>query len=157
MKKTKLILAGVLILTGCSTSQTVTAPTALEGKAAGSVTAEPFVVAEQTGLASNCPVVQPFTATVNVFVFSGSAGLIVTSIDARFVDQFGIQLPPVTLPAPVPITQFGSALAQSKSQTFPVSMRFGCTTAPHGTVFLNVGTSDARGRQTFTHLSVDVR
>jgi hypothetical protein len=38
-----------------------------------------------------------------------------------------------------------------------VSVRFGCGTAARGTVFVNVGTTDAKGRQAVTHLSVDVR
>jgi hypothetical protein len=159
MKKTKLILLGVLAVTGCSTSHTATAPTTtFDSNSSRSVTAEPFVVAQQTGLAAACPATPPLTATVNVIVFSGDASLIVTSIDARFVDQFGIQLPPVTLPAPVPTTQFGSALVEARStQTFPVSVHFGCGTASRGTAFVDVGTRDAMGRQAMNHLSVDVR
>jgi hypothetical protein len=158
MKKAKLILAGVLIVTGCSSSHTISAPTSFETSAFGSVTADPFVVAQQTGLAAACPATPPFTAAFNVVVVGSNGNLVVTSIDFHFVDQSGIPMPPVTLPAPVPITQFGSALAEARpSQIFPLTVRFGCGTSARGTVFVNVGTSDTRGRQTVTHLSVDVR
>jgi len=158
MKNAKLILAGVLIVSGCSSSHTVSAPTSFETSAFGSVTADRFVVAQQTGLAAACPATPPFTATFNVVVVGGDRNLIVTSIDFHFVDQSGIPMPPVTLPAPVPTKQFGSALAEARSsQIFPLTVRFGCGTAARGTVFVNVGTSDIKGRQTMTHLSVDVR
>jgi hypothetical protein len=59
--------------------------------------------------------------------------VVVTSIRAQFVDTSGAAAPQVTLPAPVPTTQFGSALEQSRSgQSFSLRIGIGCGTGTTG-------------------------
>ena len=61
-----------------------------------------------------CPSVTPFSVPLVVVVQPPTGvSVIVTSIRAQFVDTSGAAAPQVTLPAPVPTTQFGSALEQS--------------------------------------------
>ena len=110
----KLILIGALILAGCETTTTPTYPTMLESSASTSVSAASSVQAQQTTF-SFCPVVTPFMATVGVVVVAGDVNLFVTSITSQFTDQNHVQLPAVTLPAPVQTAQFGSALVEARS------------------------------------------
>ena len=163
----KLILAGALMLAlaGCETANTPAVPTTLESHAASaSVSAASSVQAQPTSF-SFCPTVTPFSATVGIVVVAGDVDLFVTSITSQFTDTNNIQLPvitsqppPVTLPAPVPTAQFGSALVQARSQvTFPVTVGTGCGTASTGTVVLAVQMTDANGVQLTQHLSVIVR
>jgi hypothetical protein len=155
----KLILAGALIpaITGCETTHAPTVPTMLESSATASVSATSSVQAQQTTFFF-CPTVAPFTATFGVVVTAGNVNLFVTSMTSQFTDINHVQLPTITLPAPVPTAQFGSALVQARSQvTFPVTVGTGCGTASTGTVVLAVQMTDANGVQLTQHLSVIVR
>ena len=162
----KLILAGALMLAlaGCETANTPAVPPTLESHAASaSVSAASSVQAQPTSF-SFCPTVTPFSATVGIVVVAGDVDLFVTSITSQFTDTNNIQLPvitsqppPVTLPAPVPTAQFGSALVQARQGvTFPVTVNFGCGTASTGTVAMTVHLSDANGAQSTSTLHVRV-
>ncbi|HEX4567077.1 MAG TPA: hypothetical protein VH138_10635 [Vicinamibacterales bacterium] len=161
----KLILAGALMLAlaGCETANTPTVPTTLETHASASVSAASSVQAQQTSF-SFCPTVTPFNATIGVVVVAGDINLFVTSITSQFTDTNNIQLPPitaqpppVTLPAPVPTAQFGSALVEARQGvTFPVTVNFGCGTASAGTVTMAVHLSDANGGESTRNLQVRV-
>jgi hypothetical protein len=152
MRKLIPAAAIMLALAGCETSNTPAAPTTLESKAsasAASVTAASSVQAQQTSF-SFCPVVTPFTATIGVVVVAGNVDLTVTSITSQFTDTNQVTLPTITLPAPIPTAQFGSALVQARQGvTIPVTVNFGCGTASAGTVAMTVAMSDATGA-TFT-------
>jgi hypothetical protein len=64
----------------------------------------------------------------------------------------------VTLPAPIPIAQFGSNLVEARSgATFPVTVNFGCGTSSTGTVAVAVNLTDANGVAFVRNLSVNVR
>jgi hypothetical protein len=154
----KLILPGALVLAlaGCETANTPTVPTTLESHASASVSAASSVQAQQTSF-SFCPTVTPFSATIGVVVVAGEVDLIVTSITSQFTDTNNIQLPTITLPAPVPTAQFGSALVQARQGvTFPVTVNFGCGTARTGTVTMAVHLSDASGGASTRDLHVRV-
>jgi hypothetical protein len=67
-------------------------------------------------------------------------------------------MPTVTLPAPVPTTEIGSALADSRGDLrFPLSMGIGCGVGRSGTISVEFNTRDGRGRLGSGHLSVSVR
>jgi hypothetical protein len=120
------------------------------------VSAASSVQAQQTSF-SFCPTVTPFSATIAVVVVAGDVDLFVTSITSQFTDTNNIQLPTITLPAPVPTAQFGSALVQARQGvTFPVTVNFGCGTASTGTVTMAVHLSDANGGASTRDLHVRV-
>jgi len=155
----KLILAATIlpVLAACETTQAPTAPTALESRADASVTAASPVQAQQTTF-SSCPTVSPFTATIGIVVLAGNVNVLVTSITSQFTDVNNVRLPTITLPAPVPTAQIGTALVQARSgMTFPISVNFGCGTASTGTVLMGVHLTDANGVQSVRNLSVNVR
>jgi hypothetical protein len=129
----------------------------LESSASASVSAASSVQAQQTTL-SFCPVVTPFSATIGVVVVAGNVGVVVTSITSQFTDLNHTQLPSVTLPAPLPLAQFGSNLVAARSGvTFPVAVNFGCGTASTGTVAIVVNLTDTNGVAFVRTLSVNVR
>lgn len=121
-------------------------------------TTSPMVVAERV---SNpfCPSAAPFNVPLVIVVRpDGAVSVIVTAIRVQFFDTSGTGAPQVTLPAPVPMTQFGSALANARSpQAFPVTLGIGCGTGHEGTVRILVETRDAQGRTGSGRATVSVR
>ena len=105
-----------------------------------------------------CPALPPFAVPFNLVVTTGGVfPVTVTDITLRFTDTRGITAPPVTLPAPIPVIPFGSALTQAKSQNFPLLLPIGCGTGLTGTVIVIVGTQDAQGRFMSTQVTAPVR
>jgi hypothetical protein len=103
-----------------------------------------------------CPSVTPFSVPLVVVVQPPT--VVVTSIRAQFVDTSGAAAPQVTLPAPVPTTQFGSALEQARSgQSFALTIGIGCSTGTTGRVRIFVETRDSQGRTEMGQATVDVR
>jgi hypothetical protein len=121
-------------------------------------TASPLAVAERV---SNpfCPSVAPFNVPLVIVVQPDAAvSVIVTAIRLQFFDTSGTGSPQVTLPAPVPTTQFGSALENARSrQVFPATIGIGCGTGRQGTVQILVDTRDAQGRTGTSRATVTVR
>lgn len=107
----------------------------------------------------SCPTVAPFR--VPIFVLAspdGAPSLVVTQIQLQFTDTSGVQMPAVTLPAPVPITQFGDALEAARDALqFPVSLGIGCGVERFGTVVIIVEARDGHGRRHTGRMSVKVR
>jgi hypothetical protein len=156
MRKLLVAAAVVLPLVGCETTHAPTVPTMLESHASASVTAASSVQAQQTTF-SFCPSVTPFTATIGVVVLAGDVNVFVTSISSQFTDINHVQLPTITLPAPVPTAQFGSAFVQARTAaTFPVTVGFGCGTARAGTVAMTVHLADASGMGFTRNLNVRI-
>jgi hypothetical protein len=106
-----------------------------------------------------CPSVSPFSVPLIVVVEPPTGvSVIVTSIRAQFVDTSGAAAPQVTLPAPVPTTQFGSALEQARSgQSFPLTVGIGCGTGTTGSVRIFVETRDSQGRTGMGQTVVAIR
>jgi hypothetical protein len=106
-----------------------------------------------------CPSVAPFNVRLGIIVQpNGAVGVVVTAIRVQFFDTSGNGAPQVTLPAPVPTTQFGTALDNARSgQSFPVSFGIGCGTEPTGTAQILVETRDAHGRRGLGRATVSVR
>jgi hypothetical protein len=148
-----LVLAA-FVASGCGGSSPTT-PTRLITVAEPALSVSPSTVVARSVDSSFCPAVPPFTVPFHLLIHGKDAGLVVTSITMRFVDSSGVQMPQVTLPAPVPTTQFGTALAESRD--LPLSLGIGCGTGHAGTLFLLVETLDGQGRRGSTDLIVDVR
>ena len=106
-----------------------------------------------------CPSVAPFNVPLVVVVQpSDEVSVIVTAIRVQFFDTSGFAAPQVTLPAPVPTTQFGSALDTARSgQGFPVTIGIGCGTGHTGTMRIVVETRDSQGRTAMGQATVGVR
>ena len=86
----------------------------------GVSTTSPIAVAERVRNPF-CPSVAPFNVPLVVVVQPpGGVSVVVTAIRVQFFDTSGTGAPQVTLPGPVPTTQFGSALDNARSgQAFP--------------------------------------
>ena len=121
-------------------------------------TTSPFAVAQQVN-SPFCPSVAPFNVPFVVVVQpSGEGTVIVTRIRAQFFDSSGTGIPQVTLPAPVPTTQFGTALDNARSpQTFPVTLGIGCVPGRTGDVRIVVETRDSQGRIGMGRATIGVR
>ncbi len=106
-----------------------------------------------------CPSVAPFNVPLVIVVQpDGGTSVVVTAIRAQFFDASGTGRPQVTLPAPVPTTQFGTALDNARSgQVFRVTLGIGCETGHTGNVQIVVETRDARGRTGSGRATVSVR
>jgi hypothetical protein len=106
-----------------------------------------------------CPSVAPFDVPFVIVVRpNGVRGLRVTQLQLQFTDSTGARMPSVTLAAPVPITQFGTALEASRGDLrFPVRMGIGCGVERLGTIVVQVTTRDGNGRSGSGSVSVAVR
>jgi hypothetical protein len=84
--------------------------------------------------------------------------LFVNQIELQVTDILGSSLPTITLPAPVPTREFGSALAAARGDLrFPLNMGIGCGVGRSGTLSVHFNTRDGRGREGSGDLKVNVR
>jgi hypothetical protein len=144
---------------GTDAAPKLTQPTEASGASSVAVsTMSSMAVAERVNNPF-CPSVTPFKVPLVIVVQpDGGVGIVVTSIRLRFVDTSGMGAPQVTLPAPVPTTQFGTALTNARSgQVFPVTLGIGCGTGHAGNVQVVVETRDAQGRAGSGRTTVSVR
>ena len=157
------MLAGVLLFAAsCGGNMdgqpAATAPTPIGADSLPMFSASQSAVSTKGVRDPFCPSVEPFLVPVDLVVRAQEVGLLVTGITARFTDTAGVQAPQVTLPAPVPTTQFGSALVAARSQrTFPLILRIGCGTGGAGTVIIFVDARDELGRTRSGQATVVVR
>lgn len=157
------ICAAALFLVSCDDTEArfsgaaaLTAPAPF-GSEPPAISATPPFVGTQLVRNSVCPSLPPFTAGINLLVEARSANVSITQITMQFVDTFGVQVPQVTLPAPVLATQFGSALVAARSsRAFPLSFGFGCGTTRTGTIIVVVDTNDENGRHDTSQVRVRV-
>jgi hypothetical protein len=105
------------------------------------------------GVFLGCPGFSPFSVQFGLVVQTENTTLIVNQFRVRFTDVNGVSTQQITLPAPVPTVQFGTALDQARSQTFPLSFDPGCGFARRGTVFVTV---DGRGGSLIGTASVPI-
>lgn len=133
----------------------VTRPTTFVGSGV-SFSAQSTTVFSQPVSNAFCPRVAPFLVPMVVVVNTGGASdLVVTNFNLQFTDTRGVRMPQVTLPAPVPVTQFGDAL--DRTLRFPVSLGIGCGVGRTGTVLVIVQARDRSGRHREGRLTFDVR
>lgn len=156
-----LVVAAVLSAScsGTDAPLNLTQPTAASTSLSVAVsTSSPLAAAERVSN-SFCPSVFPFRVPLVIVVEpDDGTSVIVTSIRVQFFDTSGTAAPQVTLPAPVPTTQFGTALDQARSaQMFPVTIGIGCGTGQKGRVQVFVEARDALGRTRSGVAMVSVR
>lgn len=159
-----LVVAVFVVFLGASCGGTdspldVTQPTqSTSSLSVGVSTTSSMAVAERVSN-PRCPSVAPFNVPLVIVVQPDSAvGVLVTAIRVQFFDTSGIGMPQVTLLAPVPTTQFGTALANARSPLlFPVTLGIGCGTGHRGNVRVLVETRDGQGRTGLGRATVSVR
>jgi len=147
-----------LLLVSCSSGMPAspTKASPFGGASAVKITAQAISSGQAIAPPRGCPVatplVMPFLVTVTP---TGGVAIAVTTVTTQFSGTGNITAPPVTLPAPIPTTQFGTALQQSKD---PVSFSLGvCRSALPGTVTIVVGTVDTFGVNSTGTVMVAVR
>lgn len=148
-----LVLAAFLV-TSCGDTgarMTATAPTAVTTTDSPSFTLASSSVSGRSASAATtfsfCPFGAPLTVGLFLGVTAGSVSLTVVQLGVQFVDTSGISTPQITLPAPVPTTQFGTALVQARQTgIFPLNVGLGCGTGVRGTVVVVVIARDQFGR-----------
>jgi hypothetical protein len=159
------ILAASILATGCDDDDddevAGTGPTAIQtgvfSGASAFVSVNPVVITSQLIGSGPCPAVQPFGGRFNVVIVAGDSNVFLSSVRLGFVDANATNRVQVTLPMPVPTTQFGTALVQARStRIFPFDFRFGCGTSRSGTMVMLVDTRDDRGRSNTRELQVTV-
>jgi hypothetical protein len=143
-----LLLTAVFATASCD--QKTTTPTTINFAPASAVlvSSVPATLFAQPRNSFSCPFVTPFFAPMVVVVQpDGTPGFVVTQIALNFTDRSGQTQPQITLPAPVPTTQFGSALDQSRGLSFPVTLGLGCGVGRTGTLVVVVDTRDGMGHK----------
>jgi hypothetical protein len=152
-----LLLTAVFATASCD--QETTTPTTINFAPAAAVlvSSVPSALFAQTRNSFACPAVTPFFAPMVIVVQpDGTPGFAVTQITLNFTDTSGQTLPQITLPAPVPTTQFGSALEQSRGLSFPVTLGLGCGVGRSGTLVVVVDTRDGMGHKSGGRMRVTV-
>ena len=144
---------------GTEATSNLTQPSPSSSPLSAAVSTTSPIIAAQRVNNPFCPSVAPFNVPVVVVVQPpGGVSVIVTAIRVQFVDTSGAAAPQVTLPAPVPTTQFGTALDNARSgQAFPVSIGIGCGTGHTGSVRILVEMRDSQGRTGMGQATVGVR
>jgi hypothetical protein len=154
-----LLIGAALAAASCDDSKLLTSPATFASSAVSFDALSTTVVAQPVHNPF-CPSVAPFTVPFVVVVRpNGALDLVVTQIRMQFIDSRGVRMPQVTLPAPVPTTQIGSALADARGDLrFALSMGIGCGVGRTGTIEVDLDTRDRRGQQHDSgHLTIDVR
>lgn len=159
------VVLAALLGSSCSDSGArLTAPGTLAAVAAPTFSITPTEVTTTTQLmralpGASCPSHAPVTIPLIVTVFHrGIPGLVVRQVRLDFLDVFGVRMPQVTIPAPLPINEFGTGLADTRDRlTFPINAGLGCGTATTGTLSVWVDTRDEHGNEQTGRLQVRVR
>jgi hypothetical protein len=130
-------------------------PSAVGTASSVSMEVVPSVITSRPNPSVSCPEIQPFVGSLSINVVS-DPGITVREVRLRFTDSAGLTAPQITLPAPVPTTQFGSTLEAARN-VFPFSFGFGCSTGRTGTLVVVVVTTDVRGRTNVNEMNVRVQ
>jgi hypothetical protein len=162
------LVAAAFLASSCSDTDARSAMTqpSFVGASSVVVTAASPTAFAQPATNPLCPSIAPFNVGFAIVVrANGAANVIINSVQLTFTDSSGLQapqitlpMPPVTIAAPTPTTQFGSAMVQAGSATtVPLTLGIGCGTGSQGTIVIIVDTSDDHGRHASQRLNVTVR
>ena len=148
-----LLAVSVVACTESQPGASDTRPSAFGTASSVAMEVVPSVITARPNTRVSCPENPPFVGSLSLNV-GFSTGITVREVRLRFTDSAGLTAPQVTLPAPVPTTQFGSTLDAAR---FPLSFGFGCGTGRTGTLVVIVVTVDTRGRTNVNELNVRVQ
>ena len=158
------ILAATLVSSCSDDPKSPTGPTTPAAQANIEASGISFGLASDTVVAqpvshAQCPSVTPFLVPFVIVISpNGAPDLVVTQIQMQFTDIMGSTMPMITLPAPVPTREFGSALVAARGDLrFPLNMGIGCGVGRSGTIAVHFNTRDRRGHEDSAHLKVNVR
>ena len=145
------VLSTFFVIACDDAKNNVAAPTTFDvAGVSASVTAGAAIADPNAGAACAA-----FTIPLSLVVQGGANAVAITSVTAQFLPNGGMPMPQVTLPAPVPTVQFGSALTDAK-QTIPLLLPVGCVVNRTGTVVVLVSTRDGHGHSNTTSVSTPV-
>jgi len=107
---------------------------------------------------ARCPQVAPFNVPfVVVMNPNGATGVVVTGFQVQFTDSSGNTAQQITLPAPIPVTPFGSALAEARGDKFfSLSTGVGCGVGQIGSIVVVVDTADDQGHKGSSRVQFNV-
>jgi hypothetical protein len=152
-----ILIAISILAAACDYPNTPTEPSTTTVQTMGTgvtITAVSPTTVVRPGEFLGCPGgFSPFTVQFGLVVQSDNTTVLVSQFRVRFTDANGRSAQQVTLPAPVPTVQFGTALHQAR-QTFPLSFDLGCGFVRTGTAFVDV---DGRGGSLVGTASVPVK
>jgi hypothetical protein len=158
-----LLLAGAVVSASCDDNKYPTNPATFGynplGLTAVTFSAQSSTVVAQPVSNARCPQVAPFNVPfVVVMNPNGATGVTVTGFQVQFTDSAGHSLQQVVLPAPNPVTPFGSALADARGDRFfNLSTGIGCGVGQTGTIVVVVDTSDDQGHKGSGKVQFNVR
>jgi hypothetical protein len=158
------VLFAGLFAAACNSTDNPTAPTrfasqSVNGTSSTTVLAvTPSPLLRQPTVNPFCPIVPPFDVPFQLLIQGADIPVTVTDITMRFTDNFNVQMPPVTLTAPVLNAQLGSLQVPARStRAVPLEIQIGCGTGVTGTLVIIVGTRDNNGQLSSSQTSAAVR
>jgi hypothetical protein len=160
-----LVIGAALVAASCGDSNLPTTPTTF-GAAGSSSSSSSNVtinalsdnIVAQPVARAFCPTVSPFTVPFVVVVNSnGATGVVVNNFSMQFTDLAGTHQPSVTVPAPVPIQEFGTELTRARDMQFALSMGIGCGVGRSGVIVVSFDATDSRGHRSSGQTRISVQ
>src|SRR5262245_30151931 len=157
-----ILLAGAVASTSCEKkypTEPITFGSNPLGLTAVTFSAQSSTVIAQPVSNARCPQVSPFNVPfVVVMNPNGATGVVVTGFQVQFTDSAGNTAPQIVLPAPVPVTPFGSALADARGDRFfQLSTGVGCGVGRTGIIVVVVDTAADQGHKGSGRVQFNVR
>src|SRR3954462_12847066 len=159
-----LSICAAVMAASCGESNLPTTPTTFGAAGSSSSSSNVSISALSDNIVAQpvarpfCPTVSPFTIPFVVVVnTNGAAGLVVTNFNMQFTDIAGTHLPSVTIPAPVPIQEFGTELTNARDLRFPLSLGIGCGVGRSGVIVVSFDAHDRGGNKSRGQTQITVQ
>jgi hypothetical protein len=156
-----LLFGAALIAASCGDSNLPTTPTTFGIAGSSSSSSNVSISALSDNIVAQpvarpfCPAVSPFIVPFTVVVTG--TGVVVTNLNMQFTDLAGTHQPSVTVPAPVPIQEFGTELTNARDLRFPLSLGIGCGVGRSGVIVVGFDGTDQNGKKTSGQTRITVR
>lgn len=159
-----LFICAALVAASCSDSNLPTTPTTFGVAGSSSSSSNVSISALSDNIVAQpvarpfCPTVAPFNVPfVIVLNTNGATGVVVSNFSMQFTDLAGTHLPSITIPAPVPIQEFGTELTNARDLRFPLSMGIGCGVGRSGVIVVSFDATDRGGNKSTGQTRITVR